>query len=172
MLMDVSLALKNPGQSYPFEQTVEIEPMVILDDPVCFTSVCLKGTYTGAGDSVRIEGTLSADVESRCALCLEPVATHVEAEVDVSFVKTADALDPDDEDAYPIDGYRIDIQPMVEEALVLEIPMRFLCSETCKGICPVCGTNRNIAPCTCQEGGDRQNPFSALSELLTEDEEV
>lgn len=169
MLMDVSLALKNPGQSYPFETTVEIEPMVVLDDPVRFTSVCLKGTFTGAGDSVRMTGTITADVESRCALCLEPVTTQVEAEVDVSFVKDAD---PEDDEAFPLNGYRVDVQPVAEEALVLEIPMRFLCSEDCKGICPVCGANRNIAPCTCQEGGERQNPFSALRELLTEDEEV
>ena len=60
----------------------------------------------------------------------------------------------------------------VSDALLLELPYRFLCSENCQGICPVCGKNRNIAPCTCQEGGERQNPFSALSELLTEDEEV
>ena len=85
MLMDISLALKNPGQSYPFETTLVVEPMIVLDDPVRFDSVCLKGTYTGAGDSVRIEAALSADVESRCALCLEPVQTHVEADVDVSF---------------------------------------------------------------------------------------
>ena len=169
MLMDISLALKNPGQSYPFETTLEVEPMIVLDDPVRFDSVCLKGTYTGAGDSVRIEAALSADVESRCALCLEPVQTHVEADVDVSFVKD---LSEDDFDSYPLTGYRIDIQPMVEEALVLELPMRFLCSDDCKGICPVCGTNRNIAPCTCQEGGERRNPFSAMSELLTEDVEV
>ena len=169
MLMDISLALKNPGQSYPFETTVEVEPMIVLDDPVRFDSVCLKGTYTGAGESVRIRGTINADVESRCALCLEPVKTHVEATVDVSFYKTPD---PEDADAYPLDGYRIDIQPMAEEALVLELPMRFMCSEDCKGICYICGANRNIAPCTCQEGGERQNPFSALRELLTEDEEV
>ena len=169
MLMDISLALKNPGQSYPFEVTAEGEPMIVLVDPVRFDSVCLKGTYTGAGESVRIQGTINADVESRCALCLEPVKTHVEAVVDVSFYKTPD---PDDADAYPLDGYRIDIQPMVEEALVLELPMRFMCSEDCKGICHICGANRNIAPCTCQEGGERQNPFSALRELLTEDEEV
>ena len=59
-----------------------------------------------------------------------------------------------------------------KEALLLELPLRLVCSENCKGICPSCGVNRNIAPCTCQEGGERQNPFSALSELLTEDEEV
>ena len=169
MLMDVSLALKNPGQSFPFEKTAEVEPMIVLDDPVRFSLVLLKGTMTGARDAVQIRGTLSADVESRCANCLEPVETHVEAAVDVTFVRAAET---EDEDAYPFEGYQIDIQPMIEEALVLELPMRFLCSETCKGICPVCGTNRNIAPCTCQEGGERQNPFSALSELLTEDEEV
>ena len=68
--------------------------------------------------------------------------------------------------------HSVNMMPMVEEALVLELPMRFMCSEDCKGICYICGANRNIAPCTCQEGGERQNPFSALRELLTEDEEV
>ena len=169
MMMDISQALKNPGQYYPFKAELELPEVEVLDDPVRFTSVRLKGTFTGAGDSVRMMGTISADVESRCALCLEPVSTHVEAEVDVSFYKDPD---PEDDEAFPLNGYRVDVQPVAEEALVLEIPMRFLCSEDCKGICPVCGTNRNIAPCTCQEGGERQNPFSALSELLTEDEEV
>ncbi len=169
MLMDVSLALKNPGQSYPMDQTLDVEPMVVLDDPVEFSSVRLEGAFVGAGDSVRVTGTLSADVVSRCALCLELVRTHVRAEVDVLFARE---VDPEDPDQYPLDGYRVDLQPVAEEALVLELPMRFLCSEDCKGICPVCGTNRNIAPCTCQEGGERQSPFSALSELLTEDEEV
>ncbi len=169
MLMDVSLALKNPGQSYPFQTTAEVAPMIVLDDPVEFTGICLEGTFVGAGESVRVTCSIGADITSRCALCLEPVHIHVEAEVDVLFAK---APDPDDPDQYPLNGYRVDLQPMVEEALLLELPMRFLCSETCKGICPVCGTNRNIAPCTCQEGGERQSPFSALSELLTEDEEV
>ena len=49
MLLDVSRACKDPGQSYPFEATADIEPMTVLDDPVRFTDVRLSGTMTGTG---------------------------------------------------------------------------------------------------------------------------
>ena len=169
MLLDVSRECKDPGQSYPFEATADIEPMTVLDDPVRFTDVRLSGTMTGTGEAVRVSATVEADVESRCALCLEPVTKHLSAEIDALFAREPD---PDDPDQFLLDGYKIETDDVAREALLLELPMRFVCSEDCKGICPSCGTNLNIAPCTCQEGGERQNPFSALSKLLTEDEEV
>ena len=169
MLLDVSRACRDPGQSYPFKAEADIEPMTVLDDPVRFTNVRLSGQMTGAGEAVRLSATVEADVESRCALCLEPVKQHLTAEIDALFAREPD---PDDPDQFPLEGYRIETNDVAREALLLELPMRFLCSDSCKGICPTCGTNRNIAPCTCQEGGERQNPFSALSKLLTEDEEV
>ena len=116
-----------------------------------------------------VHAAVEADVESRCALCLEPGTKHLKADIDALFAREPD---PEDPDQYPLDGYRIDVTDLAREALLLELPLRLVCSENCKGICPSCGVNRNIAPCTCQEGGERQNPFSALSELLTEDEEV
>ncbi len=169
MLLDVSRAFKDPGQSYPFEAEAVIEPMIVLDDPVRFTNVRLSGQMVGTGEAVRVSASVEADVESRCALCLEPVHRHLTAEIDALFAREPD---PDDPDQFLLDGYKIETDDIAREALLLELPMRFVCSETCKGICPICGTNRNIALCTCQEGGERQNPFSALSKLLTEDEEV
>ncbi len=169
MLLDVSRAIKDPGQAYPFEAGADIEPMTVLDDPVRFTNVRLAGQLVGTGEAVRVSASVEADVESRCALCLEPVKEHLKAGIDALFAREPD---PEDPDQFPLEGYKIETDGIAREALLLELPMRFLCSESCKGICPVCGTNRNIAPCTCQEGGERHNPFSALSKLLTEDEEV
>ena len=169
MLVDVSRPVKDPGQSYPFEATAEIEPMTVLDDPVRFSHVRLTGQMIGAGEAVRVAASVEADVESRCALCLAPVHTHLTADIDALFAREPD---PDDPDQFRLEGYQIEVNDLAREALLLELPMRFLCSESCKGICPSCGANRNIAFCTCQEGGERQNPFSALSKLLTEDEEV
>ncbi len=169
MLLDVSRALKDPGQSYPFTAVAELEPTVVLDDPVSFANVKLSGELLGTGDAVKVYASVSGDVESRCARCLEPVTLHLDAEITALFSRTPDADDPDQ---YPMEGYKIEVNDMAREALLLEMPMRFLCSEDCKGLCPVCGTNLNIAPCTCQEGGARRNPFSALSDLLTKDEEV
>ena len=49
-----------------------------------------------------------------------------------------------------------------------EDAMRFLCREDCKGLCPVCGKDLNTELCTCPKGGKAGNPFSALSRLLTD----
>ena len=55
------------------------------------------------------------------------------------------------------------------EAVILELPMRFLCSEDCKGLCPGCGSNLNNGPCDCvkTEGDQRWAP---LKKLLNNDE--
>lgn len=169
MLMDISLALKNPGQPYPFERELTLPPMEVLSDPVQFEAVRVTGTYTGAGESVTLAGRVRARVISRCALCLDRVSEELAAEFSQVYVREPDSSDPD---LYPLSGSSVELDELVRDALLLALPLRFVCSRDCKGLCPVCGVNRNQVACSCQEGEERQNPFSALRELLTEDEEV
>ena len=101
MQIDVSRALKDPGQSYPFEATAEIEPMTVLEDPVRFTAVRLNGQMVGAGEAVRVYAAVEADVESRCALCLEPVTKHLKADIDAlktNYDKAVTAFEQGDRD--------------------------------------------------------------------------
>lgn len=56
----------------------------------------------------------------------------------------------EDLDVFPFDGERIDLEPLFREQFVLAIPYAPLCAETCKGLCPQCGIDRNTASCTCQ----------------------
>ncbi|MEG0934285.1 MAG: DUF177 domain-containing protein [Clostridia bacterium] len=170
MLLDVSRALQNPGQSYPFEGELVLPEMTVLDDLIEFESIQIKGRFTGAGDSVSVSGHVTAVVHAHCASCLSQVAMALEADTEEHFARSPD---PNDPDRYPLVGHTIELTGLVKDALLLEMPMRFLCDEQCKGLCPVCGVNRNNQRCTCQEGGEhRPNPFSALSGMLSEDEEV
>lgn len=147
MLLDMSNAIRDPGQSYPFSvQNVELEPLVYLDDPVTFRNVSIEGELVGTGDAVAMRATVEADLDSRCALCLEDAHAHVVAEVDNRFSRT-----PADEDEYPIEGYKADLIKPVLDAILLEMPMRFLCKPDCKGLCPKCGCNRNFESCSCEQ---------------------
>ncbi|MGJ4850337.1 YceD family protein [Bacillota bacterium Meth-B3] len=169
MLLDISRALKNPGQSYPFSGALSLEAMDVLDDPVRFEGVAIDGSFTGAVESVKVVGRVRAKVHTRCALCLDPVAFDLDAPLAEVFTRT---VDPEDPDQRPLNGYAVDLTDPAKDALLLALPMRALCRPDCGGLCPVCGVNLNHRRCTCQEGGERHNPFSALDELLTEDEEV
>lgn len=167
MRMDVREALKNPGQSYPVSAAIELPAMDVLDETICFDGIRIEGELIGAGESVRVDGTITAEVRAHCAKCLTPVKQGIEASVSEIFAKE---MNPDDPDQYPLDGYAVELTDLVRDALLLELPMRFLCGEGCKGLCPSCGQDLNKQRCTCQEG--EHGPFSALSGLLKDDEEV
>ncbi|MBQ3078947.1 MAG: DUF177 domain-containing protein [Clostridia bacterium] len=168
-MLNISKALKNPGQAYPVELACSFEAMEIMGDEVSLRDVKFTGNYFGAGEEVSVSGEICAKAHTHCANCLVPVVKPIKAELNEVFVKGGDG-----EDAYPLQGYEIDLEPVIREALLLELPMRFLCSDNCKGLCPVCGKNRNKELCTCTSGEDSKNPFSALSSLLSDhnDEEV
>lgn len=80
----------------------------------------------------------------------------------------------DDEDVLGLAEYRdekIDLGEVVREQLYLALPMKPLCQEDCKGLCPVCGVNRNRETCTCQQ--EWVDPrMAALAEWKSRNEKI
>lgn len=167
--LNVTNILKNPGQAFPFEADAVIEEMEMLGDPVRIEDVAVKGTAIGSEERVSIEANATATVISRCARCLEAVRLPLAAEIHADFVRQPD---PDDPDQYPYEASTLELTDAIRDALVLELPLRFLCREDCKGLCPKCGANLNTGSCTCQEGDDDFNPFAALRSIALNNEEV
>ncbi len=167
--MDVSNALRVPGQEYPLNEDVLVEDMELSGDPIGFTDAKVKGVMVGAEERVSVRADVTATLVSRCVRCLGAVAMPIRAKIDAVFAR-AQALD--DPDLYVFEASTIELTDSVRDALLLELPIRILCKEDCKGICPVCGADRNAVSCACQEGGEVANPFAALKEILHDDEEV
>jgi len=120
----------------------------------------LTGRIVKAGEDYLLRGHLSGELGTPCARCLEPARVALDAPLEVTFVQS-DAVDDDaDEDDDPevirFAGGEIDVSDEVRDEIVLALPMNPLCSETCRGLCPVCGGNRNQVPCTCE--ADRTAP--------------
>lgn len=168
-MLDVSNALKYPGQAYPLRAEFTIEPMQIMGDTVALENVAFEGEYFSAEETINLRGVITALARSNCAKCLAPVDMPMRVETGAVFSRGAD-----DCDEYPLAGHEIDVEPALREALILALPMRFLCGADCKGLCPTCGANRNTDQCACTGESDAANPFYALSSLLPDhdDEEV
>jgi len=77
-----------------------------------------------------------------------------------------EALDNDsDGDVIVFSGYSLPLDEIVLNAILVSMDVRYLCSEDCKGLCPVCGKNLNVEACDCKS--DVIDPrFEALSKLL------
>lgn len=108
------------------------------------------------GADVLVRGRLAATVPQLCSRCLDTFRATVNADVDVRLVPrpaTAESVELASEDL-DVDFYtddQLDLSAVIETETTLALPMKPLCREDCRGLCPVCGGNRNSAPCACRE---------------------
>ncbi len=118
-------------------------------------------TLSSYPGGIMVTGTVSAPWVGECRRCGGPAAGMVVAEVRERYAP-AGGTDVDDE-AYPLAGDELDLEPLARDAVLLELPLAPLCRPDCLGLCPQCGTNWNVAPCTCRPAGDPR--WAALDAL-------
>jgi uncharacterized protein len=75
--------------------------------------------------------------------------------------------DGDGEDTYPLVDDQVDLEDLVHDAVLLELPIAPLCDEACGGLCPMCGANRNQKACGCEMPRDER--WAALDVLRVPD---
>ena len=123
------------------------------------------------GNEVFVRGRLKATVDQTCGRCLEVFPARIDAPVDVRLVPKPSGADSvelgaDDLDVDFYENDELDMARVVVNETTLALPMKPLCREDCRGLCRVCGANRNVAPCTC----DTRPPdprLAALRDLAT-----
>jgi uncharacterized protein len=116
---------------------------------------------------VRIDAHAKAPLAAACGRCLGPVSLDLPvdfeltlvpadeyadaegAEKDTSTGKVAGSFQSGDAEEEVYTGKVIDLDPLVREGLLLALPAYPVCKEGCKGLCPVCGANRNDRECGC-----------------------
>jgi uncharacterized protein len=120
-------------------------------------------------DHIRVTGKIQAALQIACHRCLEIYSLPLEQQVDAFLVKTErkEASEEDleleaEELEYEFfDGEVIDIDFLVAEQIFLVLPLKALCAEECKGICPRCGANLNVEVCSCPKK-EQKSPFAGL----------
>ena len=108
------------------------------------------------GDKYSLRGRLVTTVRRECCRCLEPFDVPTAVDIDVRYlphrVNTGEGEHEISEEDLSIAFYRddeIDLGGLVREQLQLAAPMKPLCDDGCRGLCPVCGANRNREACGC-----------------------
>lgn len=122
------------------------------------------------GSEIRIRGRLSARLLATCDRCLAPVEVPLENDFDLFYRPMASIARNDEIEISPDElgvgfysGDGIDLADVVTEQVNLAMPAKLVCKADCKGLCPVCGANLNVAPCQCRrEQSEHASPFSSL----------
>ncbi len=167
MFLDVSIALKNPGEEFPFQVEQEIAPQDIGGETVTFEPARLEGVFSAEQDQVTVEGVLKTVAHAQCANCLAPAQAEVTGAFRETFLRNAD---PEDDEVYGYTASAVGFEKLALSTALLNLPMRILCREDCPGLWQQYGVDHE--PTACQKELQKEHPFAALQQLLTKDEEV
>jgi uncharacterized protein len=141
----LAAALRHPGNARPVVASFELDGLSGVAAEVAPGSpVAVDVLLERVPEGIVVRGNLGAAWSAACSRCLDPVHGRIDVHVDELF-----ELVPLEGETYKLDEDVIDLEPMVRDALLLELPLAPLCSDDCEGLCPNCGVNRNLTHCEC-----------------------
>lgn len=123
----------------------------------------VAGEIVNDGLVLKMSGTIQITGNFECDRCLEKYVTSITIPFMEEFRENADVADLDEFSTY--NGDEIELDDLIRENIILAKPIKMVCSEGCRGLCPNCGTNLNFSTCACEN--DIIDPrLAALKQLL------
>ena len=124
-----------------------------------------------AGNEIRVRGHVCGAVETACDRCLEQIRIPVELDFDLPYRPMEEIAREDEvevaEDELKVgffSGDGVNLADVVKEQVLLSVPMKVVCRPDCRGLCPVCGVNRNARECGCSSQ-HKDSPFAFLKKM-------
>lgn len=155
MKVDISNITKVNGASLElkFEEIPENDELLAegckINKPICFT-----GSLTNMNGILELDGRLKTGYKVNCYRCLKEIERPLEIVIFESIAN--DKSRTDDPDAYIYTGNFLELDKILVDNMILNLPMKHLCTQGCKGLCKYCGADLNSEICNCKE--DNINP--------------
>ena len=122
-------------------------------------------------DHIRAQGEVETRVRLACSRCLTEYETEIVSSFTIFYVPSASGTQDEEVElaeqdliSVPFGGDEIDFTDEIAEQVLMEIPLKPLCKEECRGLCPNCGADLNLADCSCSRTPVNLK-FSALQNL-------
>lgn len=167
--MNVAQVRNSEGESVCFDFVEDFSSSDLGTEALSFQApvhVQLQVNYTSK--ALLVHGTIRTELKATCGRCLETFVNPLNLTFQDEWIFLAQATEDLLETALILDKDEVDIKERIFEQIVLALPMKFICSAECQGLCPTCGANRNLTPCHC--GEDDINPrFAALGKWQSND---
>lgn len=146
----------------------EVQPESLSLDSRFVQLIAVKATIDKTGRQLFLKSEIRTEATLTCDRCLAEFQNELATQYRIVYV-TDELTAKEEEDAeiqfLSPDANLLDLGEDVRQFLVLAIPQKILCSEECKGLCPECGTNRNVKSCKCaaREADPRWDTLKKIS---------
>ena len=171
--MEIDLGHSADRDEYSFKETFDL---AVGEDGFLRCDVVVSGTTSRLGSRYYLEATVAARLTAPCSRCLKEYKHPIDAGFKLVLQRGAHHAPPEsvaEDDYVQLDErteYAYDIFPRVREAIVIELPIRYLCDEECRGLCPQCGADLNEGDCGCDRT-EADPRWDGLRKLLKPEDE-
>lgn len=141
LIADVSQLLEHVGETQEIDMPYELK--LVENDYKLSSPVKIKLTLISTGKSILAQGMITGEIEATCARCLNPYKHKFQVGVEEEYKRTADIMSTtakdkelgDEDFVFTIDSEgRIDLSELIRQNIVVNLPLKFICSNDCKGI--------------------------------------
>lgn len=152
MRIDISKLRRTEGGTEQFHFHEEFPPIQVRNDTFVFKSpLDVDLQVSNTGKSFLVRGNLKAEIGAFCSRCLKEFPYYLSLSFDDEWVIEENVSEELRETAFVISNEEFEVDDRLVEHILLHLPMKFICSEDCKGLCPRCGQDRNVADCGCED---------------------
>ena len=169
MKVDVSAIMKVAGASVAVNGSVGFDSAGFLGESYTFEEpLAVKGEIYNNGQTLTLDIHVSGSMKTECSRCLKEIRADVDFDIEEFLSRSdTDKEQPEDEDVILFEGHEVELDPIVHDRFLMELSGRYLCSEDCRGLCPVCGHDLNEGDCGCSR--EQIDPrWQALADILAQ----
>ena len=162
MLIDVRPILRTPGKTLDFRLELDLSDVEFAGRYPISRPVAVKGEIRNTADVLWLELTAGSVLDAVCDRCGKEFSQ--EKEVPFRCMLAEELQNEDNDEIVLLEEGKVDVGDLARTAFILEMDTKTLCSEDCKGLCPRCGADLNLGPCSCKKEVDPR--LAALAKLL------
>ena len=148
MRFDLKNIIRTPGASFPFSFSMDLSDLEWNGEKPVTKPVEVEGTVRNMAGALILNCRLSTVLDLTCDRCTK--AFSREKVVSYETLLATELEQEDSDDIVLLENEELDAGELLRDVFILAMDSKHLCSEDCKGLCPGCGVDMNVAKCRCQ----------------------
>ena len=165
MILDLKQVFIGEKKSMPVDCTLDISQLEYQNNHPFIDPVRVKGEVSAESGIVRLKATVYFAYQCACDRCLDAVKRQMQIPIEHVLVTS---LSDDDGELKQVKHFKLVLDDLVSEDLIISVPSKNLCRDDCRGLCRNCGINLNTQSCACQSN-KIDNRFKILEQLKQSD---
>ena len=149
MKLDLTDLFDNPGISQDFDTKMDLSDVKRWGNTIFGSLVSVKGHVENRSGIVSIKYAVDFMLQAVCDRCLTDISRQEHMEF--SHILVFSLNREDDGEFIVIPDGKLDLAELTASDILLELPTAMVCDQGCKGLCPICGKNRNLESCNCRQ---------------------